>query len=130
LRHARLRRIFSGPVSVLLISLMAAGCLFLWIGVPLLWLWVGSQLQASAPLGTALMVTMVGAVATILCVAPLLARINRNYVELREARDLPVGETSPLEAMLVVSAAIAVLGFMIWFFGFAGSSPVPLNVSY
>jgi hypothetical protein len=129
-RRPTLRRIFSGPASLLLIAVMLAGCLFMWVGVPLLWLWVGSQLQASTPLGTALMVTMVGAVVTILCVAPLLARLNRNYVELREARDLPVGETSPLEAMLVVSAAIAVVGFAIWFFGFAGSSPVPLNLSY
>jgi hypothetical protein len=46
----------------------------------------------------------------------------RDCAELREARQLPVGETSPLEAMLVVSAAIAVLGF--------GSSPIPLNLSY
>src|SRR5262245_7731989 len=109
---------------------MLLGCLFLWVGVPVVWLWVGSQVQESQPLGTALMVAMMGAVATILCIAPGLAWLNRKHVELREARDLPIGETSPLEAMLVVSAAVAVLGFAIWFFGFAGSSPIPLDLGY
>jgi heme/copper-type cytochrome/quinol oxidase subunit 2 len=123
-------RLLSAPSSAVLILLLLAGCLFLWIGVPVLWLWVGSQVQASQPVGTALMVCMVGAVATILCVSPLLAWLNRKYVELREARGLPVGENSPLEVMLVVTAAIAVVGFTVWFLVFSGSSPVPLNQGY
>jgi hypothetical protein len=109
---------------------MLLGCLFLWVGVPLIWLWIGSQLQASVPLGTALLVTMVGAVLTIVGIAPLLAWLNGRQIELREARGLPVGDTSPLEVMLVVSAALAAVGFAVWFLGFSGSSPVPLNVSY
>jgi hypothetical protein len=125
-----IRRLLSGPASAGLILLMLAGCLFLWLGVPLVWLWVGSQVQGSAPLGTALMVTLVGAVATILGVSPLLAWLNRKHVELSEARERPVGETSPLEVMLVVSGGIAVCGFMVWFFGFAGSSPVPLGIRF
>jgi hypothetical protein len=32
--------------------------------------------------------------------------------------------------MLVVSAALAIVGFAVWFFGFSGSSPLPLKVSY
>lgn len=76
------------------------------------------------------MVAMVGAIATIVCVASLLAWLNRRHVELREARELPVSDTSPLEVMLVLSAAVAVVGFGVWFFGFAGSSPVPLNIGY
>jgi heme/copper-type cytochrome/quinol oxidase subunit 2 len=127
----RVRRILlGGPASAALIVLMLAGCLFLWVGVPVLWLWIGSQLEGSVELGTALMVTMVGAIGTIVCVAPLLVRLNRHHVELREARGLPIGENSPLEVMLVVSAVIAMVGGAVWFFGFSGSSPVPLNLSY
>jgi heme/copper-type cytochrome/quinol oxidase subunit 2 len=122
--------LLGGPVSVALIALMLAGCLFLWVGVPVIWLWIGSQLQDSVELGTALMVTMVGAIATIVCVAPVLVWLNRRHVELREARGLPVGEYSPLEVMLVVSATLAIVLGAVWFFGFSGSSPVPLNVSY
>lgn len=126
------RLLISGPAAVVLVLLMLAGCLFLWVGVPLIWLWIGSQLQASegTELGTALMVTMVGAMATIGFTAPLLLRLNRRYVETREARGLPVGESSPLEVILVVSAILAIVGFAVWFFGFSGSSPVPLNLSY
>jgi hypothetical protein len=113
-----------------LVALMLAGCLFMWVGVPLVWLWIGSQLQTSASPGTALMVTILGALATILFIAPLLSWLNRMHLELRAARGLPIGNTSPLEVMLVVSAALAIVGFAVWFFGFSGSSPLPLEVSY
>ena len=56
----RLRYLVSGPVSALLVALMLVGCFALWIGVPLGWLWVGSQIQGSASLGTALVVTWSG----------------------------------------------------------------------
>jgi hypothetical protein len=128
---SRIRRLrLGGPASAALVGLMLLGCLFLWVGVPLIWLWIGSQLQASVALGTALMVTMVGAVLSIIGIAPVLVWLNRHQIELREARGLPVGDTSPLEVMLVVSAALAAVGFAVWFLGFSGSSPVPLNVSY
>jgi heme/copper-type cytochrome/quinol oxidase subunit 2 len=120
----------SGPASAALLLLMLAGCLFMLVGVPLLWLWVGSQLQGSVELGTALMVMMLGALATILATAPLLVGLNRRYVEIRAARGQPVGESSPLEVILVVTAVLAIIGCSIWFFGFSGSSPLPLNLSY
>jgi heme/copper-type cytochrome/quinol oxidase subunit 2 len=128
---SRLRQLLlGGPVSVLLIGLMLLGCLLMWIGVPVGWLWIGSQLQASTEVGTALMVTMVGALGSIIAIAPVLVWLNRRHIELREARGLPVGENSPLEVMLVVSAAIAIVGFTVWFLAFSGSSPIPLNIGY
>jgi hypothetical protein len=122
-------RLVSGPLSAALIGLMIAGCLFLWVGVPVIWLWIGSRVQSSQPVGTALMVSMIGAIGTIVCVSIVLAWLNRKHVELREARGLPVGETSPLEVMLVVSAGLTAVGFAIWFLALSGSSPVPLNLS-
>jgi heme/copper-type cytochrome/quinol oxidase subunit 2 len=126
----RLRSLISGPLSALLVALMFAGCLVLWIGVPLGWLWVGSQIQSSASLGTALAVTMVGIIVTIVVIAAILSWLNDKHAELREARDLPVSGGGALEPILVGSAGIAVLLFAIWFFGFSGSSPVPLNLGY
>ena len=38
---ARIRHLLGGPASVLMVVLMLAGCLFLWIGVPLAWMWIG-----------------------------------------------------------------------------------------
>ena len=34
-----------------------------------------------------------------------------------------------LEGVLVVSAAITLVGFVIWFFLFAGASPVPIGIN-
>jgi uncharacterized membrane protein YbhN (UPF0104 family) len=125
---ARLRALISGPVSALLVALMLLGCLALFIAVPLGWLWIGSQIQGSASLGTALAVTMVGIITTILVIAAVLSWLNRKHAELRESRNLPSTRGGALEPILVTSAGIAAIGFAIWFFGFSGSSPVPINV--
>ena len=126
----RLRALFAGPASVTLVLLMLVGCLFLWVGVPLGWLWIGSQFQSSLSLGTALMITMAGIIVTIILVVIALGRLNRWHVQLQERRNGTVPASSPLEVMLVSSAGIAIIGFGIWFFGFAGASPVPLNIGF
>jgi uncharacterized membrane protein YbhN (UPF0104 family) len=123
-----LRGLLSGPASVALVVLMLAGCLLLWVGVPLGWLWVGSQIQASASLGTALMVTMTGVIVTVVVVVVALGWLNRRHAELREARNLPASDQSALEVMFVASAAIAVILFTVWFFAFAGASPIPIDI--
>ena len=120
----------AGPASVALVLLMLAGCLFLWVGVPVIWLWIGSQVESSASLGTAMAVAMTGIVVTIVVVAGGLAWLNRCHVELQERRGVPVGNSSALEVIFVSSAGIAVVAFGIWFFGFAGASPAPLNIGF
>lgn len=124
---ARLRPLVSGPVSALLVALMLLGCLALWIGVPLGWLWIGSQIQGSASLGTALAATMAGVIATIVVLSVVLSWLNRKHAELRESRNLPSSRGGALEPILVTTAGIAALGFAVWFFGFSGASPVPIN---
>jgi uncharacterized membrane protein YbhN (UPF0104 family) len=127
---ARVRDLLGGPASAALVLVMLVGCLFLWIGVPLGWLWIGSQIQSSASLGTALMVTMIGIIASIIAVVYALSWLNRRHASLQERRDRPLGRSSVLEVLLVSSAGLAVVLFGVWFFGFAGTSPVPLNISY
>ena len=51
---SRVRALLAGPLSVVLVVVMFVGCLMLWVGIPLGWLWVGSQIQASASLGLAI----------------------------------------------------------------------------
>jgi hypothetical protein len=119
-----------GPASALLLSLMLIGCVVLWVGLPLGWLWVGSQLQGTTSVGTALLAMLAGFFVCVMALVPALGWLNRKHVELREAHDLEIGDHSALEVMLVVSAALAIVGFVVWFFGFPGSSPIPLNVCY
>jgi uncharacterized membrane protein YbhN (UPF0104 family) len=125
----RLRELMSGPARAALVFLMVVGCLFLWIGVPIGWLWIGSQVQGSASLGTALMVTMAGIVVSITALVFVLGWLNRQHVELNERHQRP-GRSSALEVILVSSAGLAVVGFAVWFFLFAGASPMPLNISF
>jgi hypothetical protein len=118
----------AGPVSGLLVALMLFGCLFLWVGVPLGWLWIGSQVQGSASLGAALMLTMLGVIVTVFAMVAVLSWLNRQHAALREQRHLPAAGSSALEVIFVSSAGIAVVAFAIWFFLFAGTSPLPLNI--
>ena len=126
---ARIREIMGGPASAALVLLMLAGCLLLWVGVPLGWLWIGSQVQASASLGTALGVTMFGILVSIVVLVAVLGQLNRWHAELNAARN-PTPGPSALEVILVSSAGLAIVAFGIWFFGFAGASPLPLNIGF
>ena len=122
----------TGTRALLLVVIMFVGSLVLWVGVPIGWLWVGSRLEPSGGLATAIGVMMIGMLLTISVLVTFLAWINRKHVELQEARGLHAGTATatPLELVLVASAVLAVLGFGVWFFGFSGSSPIPLNISY
>ena len=130
IHHAGLRTLLAGPASALLIVLMLAGCLVLWIGIPLVWLWIGSQIEASSSLGTALMVTMIGVIVSVVGVVSGLAWLNRLHAQVREARNFPASDQTALETMFVASAAIALVVFFVWFFGLAGASPIPVNVGF
>ena len=121
----------AGSSALLLLAMMFMGSLVLWIGVPLAWLYIGSQVQgATDSVGTAFLVMMVGVLASIALLVPFLAWLNRKHIEMREARGLESYGGTALEAVLVVSAAIALVGFAGWFFLFSGTSPIPLNLGY
>ena len=123
-----------------LIALMALGSLALWIGSPIGWLWIASQLQRdskAAGFGPYLLV-LAGIVATAVVLARLLSRLNRAYgavsgeeptVRVRmpwnrslrgESEGVP--PRTVLDVVMVISVALGVVALTIWFFLFAGSS--------
>ena len=114
----------------LLVALMFAGSLILWVGVPVAWLWVGSRIVENHSMSTAIGAMMAGMVASEAAVLGLLGRLGRLHTEIEERRGVPERETTTLELVLVSSAVVAVAGFFVWFFGFSGSSPFPLNIGY
>ena len=120
--------------AALLVAIMFLGSLVLWVGVPVAWLWVGSQVQGTSSMAAAVGAMMIGMLVTIAVLVSVLGWLNRKHVELQEARGRaahPAGDaTTALEHVMVASAVVAVIGFSIWFFGFSGSSPLPLNVGY
>lgn len=125
------RALLTGGSGALLTLIMLCGGLVLWVGVPLLWLYVGSQVQVSTgSLGAALLVVMIGVLVSIAVVVALLGWLSRKRGELRVARGLEDHGQVALEGVMAVSATIAVLGFGAWFFLFSGSSPLPAGVSF
>jgi hypothetical protein len=119
----------SGTGALLVVSIMFIGSLGLWVGTPLLWLWVGSQIQgATQSLGTALAAAFFGVVLTVGVVASLLSRLSDVYRANCLSRGLDDPGPVVLEGVLVVSAGLTIAAFVIWFFFLAGTSPVPIGI--
>jgi hypothetical protein len=134
----------SGATKLLaigLIVLMAIGSVFLWLGIPLGWIYIASRLaKTSQPTMGPYLVVIFGIPISMVIVARLLSRLNRIYGEVTETTPhvrvvLPWlrsmrGEREPasahvrtvLDVVMMISVAIAMLCFGIWFFFFAGSS--------
>ena len=119
----------SGTGAFLVLLIMFIGSLVLWIGTPLVWLWVGSQIQgATQSLGTALGAMFIGVVVTLALLSLLLAKLSNVYRANCVARGLEDPGHFVLEGVLVVSAGITLTAFVIWFFFFAGTSPLPIGI--
>lgn len=121
---------------------MAILSVTLWLGIPIGWLWIGSQLQQGSQatgFGPYLIV-MAGIVVSVIVIAKVLAALNRAYSRfaghadtvrvrmpwhrsMRGEDDSRHGH-SVLDVVMVISVSSAALAMLIWFFVFAGS-PLP-----
>lgn len=128
-----------GAAKAGLIALMAFFSIMLWLGIPIGWLWIGSQVQGtqSAGFGPYFLV-LAGIAVSVFLVTKLLAWLNRAYARVAGAEEVVRvrppwhrsmrGEDdsrpprSVLDVVMVISVTIAVTIFGIWFFFFAGSS--------
>jgi hypothetical protein len=119
----------TGTGAALVVLIMFIGSLVLWVGTPVLWLWIGSQIQgATSSLGAALGVMAIGVVSTIGILSVLLIELSNVYRANCRSRGLDDPGHFVLEGVLVVSAGLTLAGFVIWFFFFAGASPVPIGL--
>jgi hypothetical protein len=126
-------------VAALLIALMAIGSIVLWLGLPVGWLWVASQIaDSSQPSMGPYVLVLAGIPVSMVIVGKLLSKLNRVYGQvtgtahsgrvrspwlksLRGERDSGRPRTV-LDVVMVWSVALALLCFAVWFFLFAGSS--------
>jgi hypothetical protein len=131
------------PIAkVVLVAMMALGSIALWLGVPIGWLWIGSQWQSSSQ-STGFgpyMVVLAGIIVSVVLLAKGLAILNRAYGRLAgDAATMRVRlpwhrsmrgdddsryQRNVLDVVMVISVGFAVLAMTIWFFFFAGS-PLP-----
>ncbi len=128
-------------LAALIVVGMAVAAMTLWIGIPLGWLWIGSQLvDSSQPSMGPYMVVAVGIIASVVIDALLIARLNREYQRvtgsrgnvrvqlpwmksMRGEREKP-REMTVLDAIMVGTVALAALTMLLWFIFLAGS-PLP-----
>jgi hypothetical protein len=98
-----------------------------WVGIPVAWLWIGSQIQgATSNLGAAMGTMLFGAIVSVALLVPLLGRLSEAYRRSRVARGLEDTGNFALETVMVVTAGVALLAFVLWFFMAAGTAPFPI----
>ena len=108
---------FKRLLAATLVPVMGAGCLVLWIGIPLAWLRIGSWFSDTGPV--VMVVALVACPITMVLWGWALYRVNDVYVQLT-GQERPV-----LDAMLVVSVLLAIPAMAIWFFVFAPGQQSP-----
>ena len=122
-----------------LVALMAVGSIFLWIGIPVGWLWIGSRFQSDsgqASFGLYLGV-LLGIIVSMVVVGKLLQSLNGAYGRIAGSEVVRVrlpwhrslrGEQEGrpqrqiLDVVMVISVMSAGFVFLVWFLFFAGSS--------
>jgi hypothetical protein len=127
------------PAAGLLILLMAIGSVVLWIGIPVGWLYLASQLvDSSQPTLGPYILVIFGIPITMFIFGKLLFSLDRVFERvtgrdattdfrppwlksMRGERDVS-RKLSVLEGVMVVSVSLALLMFGVWFIFFAGSS--------
>jgi hypothetical protein len=93
----------------------------MWVGVPVVWLYIGSRIKGSTDsLGLALAVMGIGALATIVGLVKILGVLNRSWLDSYIALNDRRPHRTPLEPVLVISAMVALAAFGVWFLFFAG----------
>ncbi len=127
------------PAAVMLVLLMAVGSVVMWIGVPLGLIYVASQIaDSSRPSAGPYLLVLIGLPIGMAIVGKCLGYLDRLHGQLtgrhEEGRRTATwlrsmrGERAPvrrggvLDKVMIVSVALALVAFAVWFFGFAGSS--------
>lgn len=118
----------AGESAALMLSIMLLGSLVLWVGVPIGALYVGSLVQLETDsIGASMVAMLLMVIVSLMVLMPLLTWLNRRHMELRVARGRQDLGNAALEGVMVVSAGVALVAFLVWFFLFAGSSPIPVQ---
>lgn len=128
--------------AVLLILLMGVGSIFLWLGIPFLWIYGASQMvDSSQPSLGPYMLVLFGIPVSMVIVGKALSKLNRVYGEIthttpevrvraawlksmRAERDSGQPRTI-LDVVMVISVAVALFCFGLWFMFFAEGGGLP-----
>jgi hypothetical protein len=123
-------------LALLLVLVMAAGSILMWLGVPVFWIWLASQLaESSQPSLGLYTLVLVGIVVSMFAVGRGLGMLNHAHATLTETlparREQTIWlrsmraerdarrDTGVLGTVMAWSVSVALLVFGVWFFFFA-----------
>ena len=111
----------TAAICALLLALEALGSLVMWAGIPLAWLWIGS-------LGLDLGIAFLGFVLTLFLVLSGLRRVDQGWIALRRRAGYEQKEGA-LSQVVTVSATLALVIFMAWYYLFSHAYVIPFMPS-
>jgi hypothetical protein len=127
-----LRMISHGISATFLRVAIAVLAVVVGLGVPVMWVWIGSQIQeTTAPSWTAFAVVHVGMIFTLLLIAGVVSffadRSRQTHTDrpdwmrgMTEQRRVDsISDVHPLELIIFGAVFIDVIVFFVWFFAFA-----------
>jgi hypothetical protein len=128
-------------IAPILILTMICGGILLWLGIPLVWLWIASQLTSGTqPTIGPYMLIAFAIPLSMVVMAKILRRVDGLHSRIT-GRQLTVrvqlpwlksmrGErqterpTTALDVIMLGTATVALIAMVVWFLGFAGN-PLP-----
>ena len=117
------RRSFDWLLSAVLLCIEGLLCLSLWGPQPIGWMWVGSQEDyATGSLFLGIVTAFAGMVATLFITVAFARRVDHAWKLVRRAAGYEQ-KNGALERIFIITAGIAVVGFVFWFLIIAGPGP-------
>jgi hypothetical protein len=126
------------PAAVLLVLMMAVGSVVMWIGVPLGLIYLASQIAGSSrPSAGPYLLVLIGLPIGMALVGKCLGTLDRlhgrltgrhedrrraTWLRSMRAERPQSRRGGVLDQVMIISVALALVVFAIWFFAFAGSS--------
>jgi hypothetical protein len=119
----------TAAVCALLLALEALGSVVMWAGIPLAWLWIGGRVySASGSLGLDLATAFLGFVLTLFLALAGLRRVDAGWISLRRRAGYEQKEGA-LSQIVTVSATLALVLFMAWYYLFSHAYVIPFMPS-
>ena len=126
------------PPALMLVLLMALGSVVMWIGVPIGLIYLASRIADSArPSAGPYLLVLIGLPVGMAIVGRCLGTLDRwhgrltgrheerhraTWLRSMRAERASTRRGGVLDQVMIVSVALALVAFGVWFFGFAGSS--------
>jgi hypothetical protein len=115
--------------SVAVLAVEVMGSLLMWAPIPVAWVWVGARVyDATGSFAAGGAVWFLGFLASLWLAAAVLSRIDKVWISLRRRAGHDQAEGA-LTQVVVVSATLAIVLFLLWFYVIGQAFVIPFMPS-